>query len=39
MAKGNDNKAKAVSMEVLQKFYTEPYLEGDFYEQYYERRK
>lgn len=39
MAKGNDNEAKAVSMGVLQKFFTEPYVEGDFYEQYYERRK
>lgn len=39
MAKGNDNEAKAVSMNILQKFFTEPYVEGDFYEQYYKRRK
>ena len=38
MTKGNDSEAKAVSMSVLQKFFTEPYVKGDFYEQYYERR-
>lgn len=39
MALGKDDEAKAVSMGVLQKFFAEPYAEGDFYEQYYERRK
>lgn len=39
IAAGNDEEAKAVSMDVLQKFFVQPYGDGDFYEQYYERRK
>lgn len=39
MKAGEDARMKSLTMEVLQRFYIEPYTEGDFFQQYYERKK
>lgn len=39
MQAGEDAKTKALTMEILQQFYLTPYESGDFFEQYYARKK